>query len=260
MSTPPTQPPVLRTPSTPPSPCPQDHPPSSGPPCPQDPPHLLSPGLPVAPGRARQALSDLWPHPWVPWSQWAAGSSCRGRRGAASACLPPSRRVPPGGPSALVGPVCGPCPSGPFRPTDMWSLQVVMLVACPSRQTRALQGGTLGEEALREPASVCRALFPWSPWQRAWPITHCQARPQPREESRQGPGGSSVPRVRQGPPAGSPPAESTVSSLVVIGLSPALFALCQVCSCAASLCCARALGFILNVGGLIVVCPALTWT
>ena len=44
------------------------------PPCPQDPPHLLSSGLPVAPGRARQALSDLWPHPWVPWSSGQRGA------------------------------------------------------------------------------------------------------------------------------------------------------------------------------------------
>lgn len=82
---------------------------------------------------------------------------------------------------------------------------------------------------LREPGQVCRALFPRSPRQQAWPLSPAAGRvPRPWEESRWGPGGSSVPRCTEGspPPAGSPPAESAVfSSVSGGGLSPALFPL-----------------------------------
>lgn len=172
----PTQPLSLGPPPRP-SPCPQDHPTPPSP-CPQDPPTRCpqdSQWLPA--GLAR--LSDLRPHPWVPWSS--------GQRGApAMAAVVLHRRA------------CrhhGVCPQeGLLAPSDLltcgvcrWSCSWLV-----PADTRALRGGALGEEALREPTSVCRALFPRSPWQRAWPVTPHQAWPQPREESRQGPGGSSV--------------------------------------------------------------------
>ena len=110
-----TQPPVLRNPPPPPAPVLRTPPPAvlrtpSG--SRQGSPGSLTSGpIPGSPGPVGSGELLPWP-PWCCIGVLAAITACAPRR---AFCL------------------CGPCPSGPFRPTDMWSLQVVMLVACPSR-------------------------------------------------------------------------------------------------------------------------------
>ncbi|KAM7231422.1 hypothetical protein CapIbe_017867 [Capra ibex] len=153
----------------------------------------------VAPGRARRARSDLRP-PLGPLAIWAAGAPAVAAA-AAWAWSPPSRRVPPGGSSALVGPVCG--PSLP-APSDLLTRGVCWRSCSwlvPADRPGPSGGHAGGGGAAGARASLQSPVPAEPPAASVAPVTRCRERPQALGGKQVGARRVLCPSVHRGQPA-----------------------------------------------------------